>query len=61
MLEIKMLTPTETQFFANRIKRGYIPNGEGATSYHQPLEYGKPAIADDDLVLWFTKKMEKPI
>ncbi|MCX7123077.1 MAG: GNAT family N-acetyltransferase [Gammaproteobacteria bacterium] len=37
------------------VKQGYIPNGEGATSYHAPLEYGKTCQVDDDLVLWMVK------
>ena len=37
------------------VKQGYVPNGEGATSYHAPLEYGKACTIDDDLVLWMVK------
>ena len=37
------------------VKQGYIPNGEGATSYHAPLEYGKTCQIDDDLILWMVK------
>ena len=39
------------------VKQGYVPNGEGATSYHAPLEYGKTCTIDDDLVLWMVKRV----
>lgn len=40
------------------VKQGYTPNGEGATSYHAPLEYGKTCQIDDDLVLWMVKEKQ---
>ncbi len=39
------------------VKQGYVPNGEGTTSYHLPLEYGKTCQIDDDLVLWMVKEL----
>jgi len=37
------------------IKRGYIPDGHGATYNYQPVEPGNDYRMDDDLVLWFYK------
>lgn len=37
------------------VQQGYIPNGEGATSYHAPIQYGESCQIDDDLVLWMVK------
>lgn len=39
------------------IKSGYLPNGLGISYQDKILEYGQSAILDDDLVLWFTKKL----
>jgi GNAT superfamily N-acetyltransferase len=39
------------------IKRGYIPDGHGATYNNQHVMPGREYIMDDDLVLWFTKKL----
>jgi GNAT superfamily N-acetyltransferase len=39
------------------IKRGYIPDGQGVTYNYQPTIPGNCYILDDDLVLWFTKKL----
>lgn len=39
------------------IKRGYIPDGNGVTYHYQSINPGKQVILDDDLVLWFTKKL----
>jgi len=39
------------------VKRGYIPDGEGVTYNYKPTVAGKSYPLDDDLVLWFTKKL----
>lgn len=39
------------------IKRGYIPDGLGVTHNYEPALPGKSVALDDDLVLWFTKKI----
>ncbi|MBS0272747.1 MAG: GNAT family N-acetyltransferase [Proteobacteria bacterium] len=39
------------------VKRGYIPDGNGITYHYQPIPYGNNTRLDDDLVLWFTKKL----
>lgn len=39
------------------VKNGYIPNGEGVSSHHHNLIYGSTCLVDDDLILWFTKKL----
>lgn len=39
------------------VKRGYIPNGKGVTYNYQPTIPGTSYPLDDDLVLWFTKKL----
>jgi GNAT superfamily N-acetyltransferase len=39
------------------IKRGYIPDGKGVTYNYQPTVAGNSYPLDDDLVLWFTKKL----
>ncbi len=39
------------------VKRGYIPDGKGITYAYQPIEAGSLVSVDDDLVLWFTKKL----
>lgn len=41
------------------IKRGYLPDGHGATYNYQYVTPGKKYPLDDDLVLWFTKKLDK--
>ncbi|WP_454785075.1 GNAT family N-acetyltransferase [Legionella sp. WA2024007413] len=40
------------------IKRGYIPDGLGVTYNYKPLVPGKMVSLDDDLILWFTKKVK---
>ncbi|GAN26124.1 MULTISPECIES: GNAT family N-acetyltransferase [Legionella] len=40
------------------IKRGYIPDGLGVTYDYKPVEPGKMVCLDDDLILWFTKKVK---
>lgn len=39
------------------VKRSYIPDGLGPTYKYSYLEYGQSVIVDDDLVLWFVKKL----
>jgi GNAT superfamily N-acetyltransferase len=39
------------------VKRGYIPDGKGVTYHYQPTLPGNIYTLDDDLVLWFTKKL----
>jgi GNAT superfamily N-acetyltransferase len=39
------------------IKRGYIPDGRGITYSYQSIVPGSTVTLDDDLVLWFTKKI----
>lgn len=40
------------------VKRGYIPDGCGLFSRCEPVQYGKTVPVDDDLVLYFTKKVD---
>ncbi len=37
------------------VLRGYVPDGNGLMSCEEPVRYGHKVIADDDLVLYFTK------
>lgn len=39
------------------IKRGYIPDGKGVTYNYEPTIPGNSYPLDDELVLWFTKKL----
>jgi GNAT superfamily N-acetyltransferase len=39
------------------VKRGYIPDGKGVTYNYQPTIPGNSYPLDDDLVLWFTKRL----
>ena len=39
------------------IKRGYIPDGKGVTYNYELTIPGNSYPLDDDLVLWFTKKL----
>lgn len=39
------------------VKRGYIPDGKGVTYNYEPTIPGNSYALDDDLVLWFTKKL----
>ena len=41
------------------IKRGYLPDGYGATYNYEYVTPGKEYPLDDELVLWFTKKLDK--
>lgn len=42
------------------VKRGYMPDGKGVTYNYQHATPGNNYPLDDDLVLWFTKKL-KPL
>ncbi len=39
------------------VKRGYIPDGKGLTYNYEPTIPGNSYALDDDLVLWFAKKL----
>ena len=39
------------------VKRGYIPDGKGVTYNYQPTIPGNSYPLDDELVLWFTKRL----
>ncbi len=39
------------------IKQGYLPDGKGVTYDYQPTVPGNSYRLDDDLILWFTKKL----
>lgn len=39
------------------VKRGYIPDGKSVTYNYEPTIPGNSYALDDDLVLWFTKKL----
>lgn len=43
------------------VKRGYVPDGKGVTYNYQPTIPGNSYPLDDDLVLWFTKKLSREI
>jgi ribosomal protein S18 acetylase RimI-like enzyme len=40
--------------------RGYVPDGRGLTHNGEPIRYKQPIVADDSLVLWFTKDLRRP-
>lgn len=40
------------------VKRSYIPDGKGITYKYEPTIPGNSYPLDDDLVLWFTKKVK---
>ena len=40
------------------IKRGYIPDGQGVTYNYEPTMPGNSYPLDDDLVLWFLKRLK---
>ena len=39
------------------VKRGYLPDGRGITYKYQSVSQGNMVHVDDDLVLWFTKRL----
>jgi len=41
------------------VKRGYIPDGLGPTYRYIKLVYGQSVNVDDDLVMWFTKRISQ--
>lgn len=42
------------------MKRGYVPDGSGVWYKEQPLEPYTECVNDDDLVLFFLKKLREP-
>jgi len=40
------------------IKHGYIPDALGVTYNYKPVKPGSEVRLDDDLILWFTKKLK---
>ncbi len=40
------------------IRHGYVPDGNGITYNYQPVEPGTNALVNDDLVLWFIKRLK---
>ena len=40
------------------VLRGYVPNGQGITYKNERVSGGQQVHADDDLVLWFTKRLK---
>ncbi len=41
------------------VTRGYMPDGRGVSYDYQPVAPGSTVLVDDDLVLWFTKTLER--
>jgi GNAT superfamily N-acetyltransferase len=39
------------------VRRGYVPDGRGLTTHERPVVYGESVVVDDDLVLYFTKRL----
>lgn len=39
------------------VKRGYVPDGLGISYKNKSLSYNETVPVDDDLVLWFIKKL----
>jgi len=39
------------------VKRGYIPDGKGVTYNYEPTIPGNSYLLDDDLVLWFLRRL----
>jgi GNAT superfamily N-acetyltransferase len=40
------------------VKCGYIPDGKGVTYHYLPTVPGHSYVLDDELILWFTKKLK---
>lgn len=38
------------------VKRGFVPDGKGATYNYESVTPGEKYALDDDLIIWFTKK-----
>lgn len=43
------------------VNRGYIPDGLGVTYNYKPAVPGQSYPLDDDLILWFTKRLNKNV
>lgn len=43
------------------VKRKYIPDARGLTYQYKPARPGQSYRLDDDLVLWFTKSLERAV
>lgn len=39
------------------VRRGYIPDGRGLVSRGRPVVWGAAVVVDDDLALYFTKRL----
>ena len=39
------------------VRRGYVPDGRGLTTHERPVAYGESVVVDDDLALYFTKRL----
>jgi GNAT superfamily N-acetyltransferase len=39
------------------VQRGYVPDGRGLTSHGRHVRWGETVTVDDDLVLYFTKRL----
>ena len=39
------------------VRRGYIPDGRGLTSHNHHVAWGETVPVDDDLVLYFTRRL----
>jgi GNAT superfamily N-acetyltransferase len=39
------------------VRRGYVPDGNGLMTHDQPIVNGEIVVVDDDLVLYFTKRL----
>lgn len=40
------------------VKRGYVPDGKGVHNGHRYIEYGETVKVDDDIAMYFTKKLK---
>ena len=40
------------------VKRGYVPDGRGLMTHERPVVEGESVRVDDDLVLYFTKRLK---
>ena len=41
------------------VKRGYVPDGQGLVYHDRHIHRGEQVVVDDDLVLYFTKILDK--
>lgn len=39
------------------VKRGYIPDGRGLVSHGRPVGWGATVVVDDELALYYTKRL----